>query len=694
MLDRRGFLKFVGGAAVGTLATPVVWKGLDDLSIWTQNWPWIPRLDKGNNLNTYITTTSKLCPSASGMRVRLVNGRPVRVLGDVNNPLSRGGVSALASAEVQLRYSPARLKRPLRKTSDGTYVAISWSEAETVLRAELAKAAKDGGLLCLSGDENGTMNELLSALTVATGSSDFYLMPGEAQTTAAAWKSLGGKGRVGYDFARSDYVLAVGAGVLENWGPVVGNRRAWGQARPQDGEPAMRLAYAGPVQNNTAAGADLWLPIRPGTEMAFLLGIAQILFARGCQSAGVESFVQLASEWTPDKVAAVTGLAPERLQMAVEQLLSAKAPLIIVGTDLAQGGEAVPVILGIALNTLLDRINQDGGLRVLPVAEPVFSRAMSYGDMMAQDFTAAVRAVAEKKRPAPSMVMIYEANPVYAMPGGAGVEALLQNAGFTVSFSCFFDETAKQCDLILPAAMGLERLDDVSTPFGFGESFYTLCRPVAKPLYEARAAGDVLLGVARQIGLDLGYASYKDALEAKAARLGIDWGKLMEGACITSRVTLPLQSLIFPSEQIATALQGRLAQPEKGTLAVATLTKLAFGTADSAIPPFCTKLVTDAELTAGELSASMNSATIRSLGLSEGMKVRLVAGEASLPARVRAFEGVAMGTVALATGFGHANFDAFNNGKGSNVMDLFTAVEEPGTGLAVWRCPDVKIVKA
>ena len=51
MLDRRGFLKFIGGAAVGTLATPVVWKGLDDISIWSQNWPWIPSLQYGNHEN-------------------------------------------------------------------------------------------------------------------------------------------------------------------------------------------------------------------------------------------------------------------------------------------------------------------------------------------------------------------------------------------------------------------------------------------------------------------------------------------------------------------------------------------------------------------------------------------------------------------------------------------------------------------
>ena len=103
MLDRRGFLKFIGGAAVGTLATPVVWKGLDDISIWSQNWPWIPSLQYGNHENTYVRTVSKLCPAAGATKIRLVGGRPVRVLSDPESPLG-GGVSALAVTEVQTSY--------------------------------------------------------------------------------------------------------------------------------------------------------------------------------------------------------------------------------------------------------------------------------------------------------------------------------------------------------------------------------------------------------------------------------------------------------------------------------------------------------------------------------------------------------------------------------------------------------------
>ena len=97
MLDRRGFLKFIGGAAVGTLATPVVWKGLDDISIWSQNWPWIPSLQYGNHENTYVRTVSKLCPAAGATKIRLVGGRPVRVLSDPESPLG-GGVSGCATS--------------------------------------------------------------------------------------------------------------------------------------------------------------------------------------------------------------------------------------------------------------------------------------------------------------------------------------------------------------------------------------------------------------------------------------------------------------------------------------------------------------------------------------------------------------------------------------------------------------------
>lgn len=693
MFDRRGFLKFAGGVAVGTLATPVIWQTLDDVSIWTQNWPWIPRNEKGNNLNTYIRTTSKMCPSATGLRVRLVDGRPVRVLGDDDHPLSRGGVSALAIAEVQMRYSPARLKRPLKKSPDGTFVSVSWEEAERLLAEALKNSRGNDGLVCVSGDENGSMNELLSAFTAAMGSKHFFMMPSDAQPTAAAWKLLGGEGRVGYDFARSDFVLAIGADVLETWGPVVGNRRAWGDARPQDMEPAMRLAYAGPVQNNTATGADVWLPVLPGTELPFSLGVAHLLLASGRAATlppAMAPLADLVKEWTPEKTAAVTGVPVDRLKLVVDSLLKARAPLVIAGSSLGQGGSAAPVVMALTINALLGRLNKDGGVRVLPVPPSVVQGGLSPVDMLARDFTGFIASVAEGKQSGVKTLLFYEANPVYAMPVPEQMNTLFEKAEYAVSFSCFLDETAQRCDLVIPAALGLERMDDVAFPFGVGETVYALSRPVADPLFEARPAGDVLLAVGRSVGFDAGFDSMKDLYRAKARQVGADWDKLMEGHCHTSRETLSRPVLRLPVAVLADAV----AAMKPADMAVAVLSKRSLGTARTAIPAFNTKTITRGELNGNLLVARMNGATAKKLGLREGQKVRISNDAGGFSARVGLYEGVTNDTVALTAGFGHTDFDAFNNGKGENVMRLFTAAAEPGTGLAVWLCPGVKIVKA
>ena len=119
-MNRRGFLKFAAGGTVGLVASPIIWNTLYDAVYWTQNWGWIPRLKKG--ANEYLPTISKLCPSGTGIRVRLVGGRPVRALGNPDNPMSQGALTALAAAETQLQVSPARLKSPLKRSPDGAYV--------------------------------------------------------------------------------------------------------------------------------------------------------------------------------------------------------------------------------------------------------------------------------------------------------------------------------------------------------------------------------------------------------------------------------------------------------------------------------------------------------------------------------------------------------------------------------------------
>lgn len=705
MLDRRGFLKFIGGAAVGTLATPVIWKGLDDISIWSQNWPWIPSLQYGNNENTYIRTVSKLCPSAGATKIRLVGGRPVRVLSDPESPLG-GGVTALAATEVQMRYSPARLKRPLLRSPDGAYGEITWEEAEKLLLEKLAAAKKQAGcdhdsVVCISGDENGTMNELLAGFAAQTGSGHFFAMPSDAQTTAQAWRLMGGRGRVGFDIPNSDYVFAVGANVLETWGPVVVNRHAWGQARPAGAEPAMHLAYAGPVQNNTAAGADLWLPIKPGTELFLLLGVARQLIKDGvaAPAKGLDEFVELVAKWTPEKVCAITGLMPERFAAVVEGLKKAKKPLVVVGSEMDQGGGTAPVRIGMAINMLLDRVNKEGGMRVIPLAPAAVKGSASYDVLMQGDLVSYAAEMAQGNRPEVGVLMIYEANPVYALPG-KDIEAVFKKSGFSVAFTCFFDETARRCDLVLPNALGLERYDDVADPFGYGKFVYALVRPVAEPLYQARPAGDVIIDMAYKLGINLGVSDVVTMLKTKAFNMGADWGSLSDGNVYVSDIVVPQkvlkEILEYGSDSgLSAAIEKAEAQASSGKgLAVAFVNKLGLGTPETAIPPFNTKLITNDELDKNVLVAAVNGATLKKLGLYEGNRVVLTGKAGKVMAKIRVFEGVTNDTVALTMGFGHTAFGEFNDGKGMDVMALVTPSSEPGSGLSVWNDTRVNVAQA
>ncbi len=684
---RRAILKFIGGAVVGVVATPIIWKGIDDTAIWSQNWPWIPKNMDGETI--FAPAISKLCPSNQGLLVQLTGGRPVRTHGNPGHPLSLGGLSALAAAEVQLLYSPARVKRPMRRNADGSYAAISWDEAMKALVEGLRGGLGQNRLACVTGDECGTISEFFSAFTVACGSAGrFFAMPGEAQAGARAWELSGGSGQIGYDIEKADYILALGANVLESWGTAIRNRRIFAAQRPHGEAPALGLAYAGPVQNNTASVADVWLPIKPGTEAAVALGLANLLIAQGASAdaPGFAEFKALAASFTPDMVKAVTGLEPQRLEAVAKALAGAKRPLVIAGSSCDQGGGTAPILAGLALNALL------GGLRGgivgdLPIAGPVVARALSRTDVYKNDLAAFAAGLA-KGEAAPAALVVYEANPVYGLPRGKAFAKALETVPFKVAFTSFFDETAACCNLVLPIPMGLERADDADTPYGCGTVVYTQSAPVVKPLVDARPADAVLIAAAKELNIDLGLASLADAMAAKAAAYG---AKMKPGQAYKGASGEAPYSLRLRPDVIAAALK----QPAPaGKLGLALVERLSMGTANSGIPPFNTKTIRHNELS-GEMACVMvNGATAADLKVGEGDRVNVYSGDASITALVSLSETVASGAAAVLLGLGHTALDEFSRDKGANVMDIIPAEAEPASGLFAWSRARVDIVKA
>lgn len=687
---RRGFLKFILGAGAGITLSPVPWKLIDDVSIWSQNWSWIPSIPRGTT--SYVNTTSKLSPAHEGLRIRFVDAQPNRSLSDHSHPLG-GGTSALSAAEVQLLYSPVRVRQPLKRAADGVFVPATWAEAE----AMLLKAVQGAGssLALVSGDETGASVDVLSAFASAAGSEDFYLMPSEAQSASRAWSLMGGRGQVAYDLENSDCVLAVGANILESWGTFVRNRRIFAEKHPHGEEPKMTLFYAGPVQNNTAAVASAWLPIRPGTESVFALGLANLLIQNGREfdSPDFADFKGLAADWTPDKVAEVTGLPAEQLDQVAGKLLSASTPLVLCGSEINQGGGAAPVMAGFALNLLLGALRRKGGIRSVPMHLTQTRGAQERSVVFERDLPAFL------SEGSPKALLFYEANPVYALPKPDDVKDCISKAAFKASFTSFMDETAMLCDLVLPMPMGLERWDDIETPYGSGKVFFALSRPVTPAPEECRHGLDVLLALADKLGYGLP-ARYEEVLQAKAVTFNAPWADLKEGKTFEFDQELPYYSgLKLRPDVLAAAVDQVGSHGEAlgdGALRLAPMLKVAMGTPSTGIPPFNVKTIRGNELTGREMHVFMNRGTASRLSLKEGCRVELapVGGGDAVTALVSFFEGIVPECVGVYAGFGHTALDEFSQNKGANLAGLFTPAREPETGLSVWSQCGVSIKKA
>ncbi len=689
-LDRRGFIQFLVGGAVGTLFTPIPWKLTDDISIWSQNWPWIPRNLKGKS--EYAKTVSKLCPTNCALTVRTVAGHPIRTEGNAENPLSGGSISSLAGAEVQLLYSPARLKRPLAKSADGAFKAVSWDQAMAMIEEKLGSIkGVQGKLAMISGDQNGTANEVLSGFCKLAGSDNFFIMPSAGQNVRRVWNSaLGNPGQPGYDIENSDYVLAIGADILESWGPAIRNRRAFSSQRPHGLLPKTRYAYAGPVQNNTAAGADTWAPILPGTEAVLAAALANELIKKGKSFPGMEfsAFKDAVAAMGAAKASSITGLPEARIKILADELSKAKKPLAIVDSSFSQGAGAAAVIAGVGLNMLLDGVNNSGGMTIVPDTPKVVDAAMTPAELFKQDLVAFLGSIEQGS--SPEMLIVYDANPAYGLPEAGRMAKALASIPFKVSFTSFLDETALLSDLVLPMPMGLERYDDVTTPYGMAKGIYCPAHPVVKSRVNAPMATDALMSLGKRLGMDLGYPNFKAVLDAKAQAIGEDFDDL-QGAYAEAPDLLELPEPALKPKLLKAVLEA--ANASKSFVSLAPVNRLNYGTAVTATPPFNLKTVRDTTLLGNKSFVHLNGATASTLGVAEGDLVKVGSNAGEFNALVHVDEGVMQGVVAAPMNFGHTAFDEFTRGKGGNTAQLMLVAKEAGSGFATWTSTAVTIEK-
>jgi len=726
-IDRRSFLSFVIGGAAGTALSPLPWKLTDDLSIWSQNWPWTPVPQKGET--TYVNSTCTLCPGGCGISVRLVEDRVVKIEGMAGHPVNDGGVCTLGVSAPQLLYGPTRVKTPLKKVN-GSWRKISWDAALDEIAAKLNELRSSGqshALACISDSDRGTVPELLNRFLSVYGSPNFIRTPSILDNyELALYLTQGVRATPGFDIQNSDFVLSFGSGLIEGWQSPVYMFRGNSALKEKGG----RLDQIESRLSKTAAKSDKWIAVRPGTEGALALGLGNVIIKEGLfdqdfvanNTAGLAEYQKLVTDgFSPAVVSKMTGLDAADITALAREFAGARRPLAICGRGAGTSPGSLQDFLAVhILNALVGSINRDGGLVAVP--EPEY---ISWPDVE-MDATAAegmqqarvdgagrgkyrstryllnrLPEIVNSSQDSPVQVLfVAGANPMYSMADTAAVAQAFDKIPLVVSFSSFMDETAASADLILPDHVFLERYEDVPFARGLPQPVIGLAQPVVEPLYNTMHTGDAVIQLAQKMGGTVGDAfaweSYEACLEETLAD---KWDTLLEnGYWVDDEFSIAAQPQEFETDSSKFEFSNSdiNALPVYHTVRAAgddsfyplllvpyDTMRLTSGYIGS--PPFLVKALEDTVLTGNDVLVEINPATAKKLGLSDRKYATLTTPKGKAKVKIYFFDGIMPGVIAIPRGLGHTAYDKFLAGKGVNYNTLTEPLEDAATGLdAAW----------
>jgi len=277
-----------------------------------------------------VRTVCQACHCECGVLVRVKDGKVLDIKGDPDHPMNRGFICVKGRAEPERLYHPDRLKYPLKRAGDrgeGKWERITWDEALDGIAGELTRVKETYGPESI-------------ATIHGTG-------PRASLCSVLVPYALGSPNRISVDlhicFAPSLIAegVTVGHSVMMEEGPDYQEANCivvWG-GNPTESHPARgkeireakkkrqaKLIVIDPRKTSLASQADLWLQIRPGTDDALALGMMNVIIENQWYDKefvenyciGFDKLRDRVKTYTPEKVAEITWLLPDKIKEAAE----------------------------------------------------------------------------------------------------------------------------------------------------------------------------------------------------------------------------------------------------------------------------------------------------------------------------------------------------------------------------------------
>lgn len=458
------------------------------------------------------------CPDACSWVVTVEDGRAVGLRGNREHPVTRGALCVKVNRYLEQLRAPDRITYPMRRAGakgEGRFERITWDEALDEIATRLGRIVDEyGGEAIWPFHGTGSLG-YIQGLEGLSGRRLFNVLGSSLHdpTICSISGTLGMKYTLGTsggmdpeDFARSKLILLWGTN------PLTSGHHVWKFVQ----DSGAYTVAIDPVRTRTAERCDEHLAPLPGTDAALALGLMHVVVSMGAHDVaflaehteGWDEFRTRLAEFTPERVAEITGLPRQRIVELGERIARTRPTAIRASQGIQRhaGG-------GMALRTLacLPGVTGDwaipgGGLHYSTTGH----FKLNLPELVRFDLLPhPVRTLSQTRigdgllsvdDPPVKALFVIAANPVGSNPDQGRVRAGLSREDlFTVVLEHFPTDTVDYADIVLPATMQPEHLDVLAA---YGNMYLVWNEPAVAPPGECLSTTETFRRLARRMNLD------------------------------------------------------------------------------------------------------------------------------------------------------------------------------------------------
>jgi anaerobic selenocysteine-containing dehydrogenase len=520
-------------AAIGVLGAGAIFSMPDEV---------FERINSGPHIETWKNSICTLCPGGCGIRVRQIDGIPVRILGNPLYPINKGGVCPKAEAGIEMLFNPDRIHSPLKRSGErgeNKWDVIDWEEALNIITSRLQNL-KDNSIperfVLMTRDNNELITDLCNNFMASFGSPNHLCLSDSKISSLPVSISQGLNTIPYYDIGNSNYLLNFGSDLLDEGPSPIHSNQLYAELNTRKELDKAKIVHISSYLSRTAANSSDWVPIKPGTMAALALGIAHVMIRDGSydikfikdKSFGFSGWQDSMGKWHkgfkevvtkdyyPEKVSEITGVSAEQIIEIARGFASANPALALAGGQATSSTNSMYTLWAIyCLNALKGNLEKKGGVLFPNQLESVSLSEVTTDEITRSGFEnrkigterdikfvnsvdsidQLLCALEEGQSHPIDTIIMHDVNPLVESLNKDRFVKAIKDIPLIVSSTSFFNHTAAYSDLILPKPVFLECWEASRNVPSVGFLHLGIQQPVIEPLYDTCHFGDVLLNI-------------------------------------------------------------------------------------------------------------------------------------------------------------------------------------------------------